>query len=49
MFIEDAFAGVETLQRADLKCLAKTTMQDAGHMQAADMIIERLGDITVDH
>ena len=46
---EDAIAGVEAAHRAGMKCVAITTTNEAKLLQAADLIIDRLDSISVDH
>lgn len=45
--IEDAVAGVEAARRAGMKCVAVTTTHSAQNLQAADMVVERLDELSV--
>lgn len=46
---EDAIAGVEAAHRAGMKCVAITTTNEARHLQAADLIIDRFESVSVEH
>ena len=46
--IEDAMAGVEAARRAGMKCIAVTTTNSAGELQAADLVVERLDHLPLD-
>jgi beta-phosphoglucomutase len=46
--VEDAVAGVEAAKRAGMHCIAVTTTNAAGALQAADVIVERLDALPAD-
>jgi beta-phosphoglucomutase family hydrolase len=46
--IEDAVAGVEAAKRAGIKCVAVTTTNPAGALEAADMVVDSLTDLAED-
>jgi beta-phosphoglucomutase family hydrolase len=46
--IEDAVAGVEAARRAGMKCVAVTTTNPAHALKAADVVIERLDELSPD-
>ena len=44
--MEDAPAGVEGAKRGGMKCIAVLTTQKASALQAADLIVDRLTDLS---
>ncbi len=46
---EDAIAGVEAAHRAGMKCVAITTTNESQQLQVADLIIDHLDSISVEH
>ena len=46
--VEDAPAGVEAANRAGMKCVAVTTTHQAEFLRSADLILDRLDEISVD-
>jgi beta-phosphoglucomutase len=46
--VEDAVTGVEAAKRAGMKCVAVTTTNPAGALEAADVVVERLDALPPD-
>ena len=46
--VEDAVAGVEAARRAGMKCVAVTTTNPAHALEAADVVVERLDELSPD-
>jgi beta-phosphoglucomutase-like phosphatase (HAD superfamily) len=45
--IEDSHWGLEAARKAGLRCVAVTNTYAAGELSVADLIVERLGDLTL--
>jgi beta-phosphoglucomutase len=46
--VEDSVAGVQAAKRAGMNCIAVTTTNPAGALEAADLIVESLDDLLAD-
>lgn len=44
--VEDAVPGVEGARRAGMRCIAVTTTNPAGALQAADIVVDRLSEVS---
>lgn len=44
--VEDAIAGVQAAVYAGMRCVAVTTTNSAGDLAAADIVVDRLGELT---
>ena len=47
--IEDSRWGLEAARRAGLRCIAVTHTYEASQLGGADLVIDRLGDLTISH
>jgi beta-phosphoglucomutase-like phosphatase (HAD superfamily) len=45
--IEDAITGVEAARQAGMKCIAVTTTNTASSLQAANMVVDQLDELSV--
>jgi beta-phosphoglucomutase len=46
--IEDSHWGIVSAKAAGLRCVGVTTSYPAGELQAADLVVDRLGDVTME-
>lgn len=47
--IEDAVAGIEAARGAGLKCIAVRQTSPDGQLRRADLILDRIGDLSIEH